>query len=597
MKTNSKGGDFVSLDKNTHSAYNKLKKKKKKKKNYPQPSQLQLNQLINLFQKGLDAQTEDLANSIAKQYPNHSLAWKILGGIYLKTGKLSLAIAAAKHAVRADPEDPEAHNTLGVILNNLSSFQASAQSFKNAVLLAPNNAVFHLNQANALKKICAFDSAESVYRRAIAINPHFSDAQFALADLYFKLNKFDKAENRYKIVLKSNPNYENINFNLASTLFAAGKLEEAELFYRKSILLNPATAQAYFNLGLTLSLQGKLDEAEASYRQALHLNQKDIGTYNNLTALLKSQNRLKEAEAICHAAIKIAPHDSSTHFNLAVVLQEQRRFLEAVASYKEAISLDPKNPEMHKNLGTSLSQLNRTKEAEESYTTAVNLDPNYVQASHLLAALLGETPDSAPREYVETLFDNYAENFETSLVGDLKYEFPKTIMKIVQEATGQTALGSVVDLGCGTGLAGVEVEPFCTRLEGIDLSSSMLKIAEQKHIYQRLIHQDITHYLKTTKLNFDYFIAADVFLYLGDLTEVFQLIKSQNQKSGKLLFSTEHNDDLNFVLERSGRYSHSKHYIQNLCSQFDFHISYFKKVNLRKDNDNWILGGLYLLDF
>ena len=67
-----------------------------------------------------------------------------------------------------------------------------------------------------------------------------------------------------------------------------------------------------------------------------------------------------------------------------------------------------------------------------------------------------------------------------------------------------------------------------------------------KGIYDDLIKQDILGYLASADLNFDYFIATDVFVYVGDLSDVFHLIKSRNKNSGKLVFSTEHFDSADF---------------------------------------------------
>ena len=84
---------------------------------------------------------------------------------------------------------------------------------------------------------------------------------------------------------------------------------------------------------------------------------------------------------------------------------------------------------------------------------------------------------------------------------------------------------------------------------------------------------------------------------MGDLSEVFSLIKSQNTRSGKLVFSTEHTEREGFHLEKSGRYLHSKSYITGLCKKFDFSISHFSKKNLRKEKGLLLIGGIYLLDF
>ena len=218
-------------------------------------------------------------------------------------------------------------------------------------------------------------------------------------------------------------------------------------------------------------------------------------------------------------------------------------------------------------------------------------------AKHMLAALTGETTTTAPKEYVEWLFDNYAVKFESSLVNNLEYKIPKYIAEKMIKYSENDALGSVMDLGCGTGLFGIEIKQCCEHLEGVDLSEKMLDVAKEKNVYDKLIKQDILTYLSNASLNFDYFVSTDVFVYIGDLSEIFRLIKSRNQKNGKLAFSTEDYDGDGYFLEQSGRYSHSRKYVQSLCRKFGYKLSYFENQPLRKQKDQYIKGGLYFLDF
>ena len=81
-------------------------------------------------------------------------------------------------------------------------------------------------------------------------------------------------------------------------------------------------------------------------------------------------------------------------------------------------------------------------------------------------------------------------------------------------------------------------------------------------------------------------MCSDVFIYIGDLSEVFRLIKSRNSKAGKLVFSTEHNDSSGYTLEKTGRYSHSKStskaFVMNLatvCRPFQKRLSGKRMVN------------------
>ena len=215
----------------------------------------------------------------------------------------------------------------------------------------------------------------------------------------------------------------------------------------------------------------------------------------------------------------------------------------------------------------------------------------------MVSSLTGKTTASAPKQYIENLFDGYAKKFEQSLVENLEYKIPKLLRDIIVKEHGSCSLGSVLDLGCGTGLMGLEIKDYCSNLEGIDLSKKMLELANTKNVYDKLIHTDILDYLADTDLCFDYFIATDVLVYVGDLTELFRLIKSRNKQKGKLVFSTEKNITEGFQLQTSGRYSHSKSYIEGLCKKFDYSISYYAEANLRKEKGVFLTGGLYLLSF
>ena len=104
-------------------------------------------------------------------------------------------------------------------------------------------------------------------------------------------------------------------------------------------------------------------------------------------------------------------------------------------------------------------------------------------------------------------------------------------------------------------------------------------------------------YLSSEALDFDYFMALDVFIYVGELTEIFRLIESKNKRPGYLVFSTEHTELDGYHILKSGRYSHSKSYIESLCNKFGYKISQFSTTNLRKEKEHFLSGGLYVLSF
>ena len=72
----------------------------------------------------------------------------------------------------------------------------------------------------------------------------------------------------------------------------------------------------------------------------------------------------------------------------------------------------------------------------------------------------------------------------------------------------------------------------------------MIEEAKKKSVYNKLVQTEIIDYLKQ-RLNFDYFIAADVFIYIGDLNEVFKLIKEEMKNRKFSIFTEDTNG--NFI--------------------------------------------------
>ena len=382
-----------------------------------------------------------------------------------------------------------------------------------------------------------------------------------------------------------------------AVLKGLGQLDLSIEAYNKALAIKPDYAEAYYNMGNALKAQGQLEEAIEAYNKALAIKPDYAEAYSNMGITLQEQGKLEEAIEAYNKALAIKPDYADAYNNMGVALEAQGQLEEAIEAYNKALAIKPNYAEAYYNMGVTLHEQGKLEEAIEAYNKALSIKPDYAEAKHTLSSLTGKTTNSAPREYVENLFDGYAGKFDQSLVEELEYDIPKILTNLTAKVHGSGSWGSVLDLGCGTGLTGVEIEQFCSNLEGVDLSNKMLEKARVKGVYDKLSHVDIVEYLSKAELNFDYFISTDVFIYVGELCEVFSLIKSKNKKPGKLVFSTEHTEKDGFHLETSGRYSHSKSYIEILCKEFNYSISHFSKMNLRKEKGMFLTGGLYFLDF
>ena len=97
---------------------------------------------------------------------------------------------------------------------------------------------------------------------------------------------------------------------------------------------------------------------------------------------------------------------------------------------------------------------------------------------------------------------------------------------------------------------GMEIRDVSRHLTGVDLSKKMIEVAEKKKIYDYLEHNDILDYLSNNTLRFDLFVCSDVFIYCGDIAEIFVTLKKFSEKTALFAFTTEHNNSCNFRLEK-----------------------------------------------
>uniref|UniRef100_UPI00292FF7CA class I SAM-dependent DNA methyltransferase n=1 Tax=uncultured Cohaesibacter sp. TaxID=1002546 RepID=UPI00292FF7CA len=196
-------------------------------------------------------------------------------------------------------------------------------------------------------------------------------------------------------------------------------------------------------------------------------------------------------------------------------------------------------------------------------------------------------------------FDAYAEDFERSLVEDLGYENPKLLFDCFSLTDSLAGLHfrHGVDLGCGTGLGGQAFKDRINILEGVDLSPAMLRQAATKGCYHSLRQDSIDHFLHSTTEEFDFFIATDVFIYVGALESIFTLAHAHARAGALFCFSTEVLSDAGYRLQPSGRFAYSSSYIHQLADTTGWKILAEQPTRLRRERDGWISGELWVMQW
>lgn len=195
-------------------------------------------------------------------------------------------------------------------------------------------------------------------------------------------------------------------------------------------------------------------------------------------------------------------------------------------------------------------------------------DPGDAHGAAVRLARLGVLPPVAmPVGYVRTLFDGYAPAFDTALTEGLNYRGPELLLRAVQAALPGKPIkfGSVLDLGCGTGLAGAAFRPYCDWLVGVDLSPGMLTQARSKGIYDRLVEGEVMTFLgqeAAVGARYHLILAADVFVYFHELMQMPPAVSRVLEPGGLVAFSLETHAGEGVILRETLRYAHGAAHVR-----------------------------------
>jgi predicted O-linked N-acetylglucosamine transferase (SPINDLY family) len=162
---------------------------------------------------------EQQARVLTHQYPNHPLAWKVLGRVLIQKGELEAALVAMQRSVLLDPDDAQAFYNLGQTQHQRGELNA----------------------------------AEKSYNAAIRLQPDHVDARVNLGVIYQVRGRFIAAEAMYRSAIERNPNMARAHNNLGNTLKDLGRLPEAMTSYREALRLKSWDAKTFSNLLFSLN--------------------------------------------------------------------------------------------------------------------------------------------------------------------------------------------------------------------------------------------------------------------------------------------------------------------------------------------------------
>jgi predicted TPR repeat methyltransferase len=206
--------------------------------------------------------------------------------------------------------------------------------------------------------------------------------------------------------------------------------------------------------------------------------------------------------------------------------------------------------------------------AVDAFRQAAATDPNDMLGPRLRLARLDALPADAAMApaYVRALFDQYAGRYDEALTEGLGYRAPALLRAAVERACntlGRAAkFACLLDLGCGTGLAGAAFDGIADLLTGVDLSPGMIAQARAAGRYDRLETAELTTFLANESTRYDLIVAADVLVYVADLAPVIAAAARVLIARGLLAFTVETHAGSGSILGEKLRYAHGADHVR-----------------------------------
>lgn len=438
--------------------------------------------------------------------------------------------------------------------------------------------------------------AIGILRHVVMLAPGQAQPMAELASLLVATDRNVEALNYLASSLQLNPNQPAAWLTVATICVAAGDLSSAENAFRTTLELDPSSVEAITGLGLLHIRLVRFSEAVAHLEAAVNRGVNAPSVYACLGEAHFHTGDFKRALGPLRKAVEALPEEGAIarKFALAalVVTAIEYTVEDALRAYQAAAGQHAQNVESV--LRTSFQVLCGYGYREAGIRVGAALIerfPGDAVIGYQLDALRGRAKGPAPSDVIAAGFDRYAETFEDHLTGVLGYDLPAQAYAVLAD-TG-ISYSRLLDLGCGTGLAGSSLHALGGFLIGVDVSQKMLEKAAVRGNYDRLVQGDAIQYLSDNDEYFDLVVALDLAGYIGPLAPLFAAVASRLTPGGLFIVSIESAACEECELRPSGRFVHNPDAMMALATR-RFSVITKLSTTLRHEANNPVSGTLAL---
>ncbi|UBF23639.1 tetratricopeptide repeat protein [Kovacikia minuta CCNUW1] len=218
-------------------------------------------------QAGRLAQAEQIYRQVLQHNPQQVEALNLLGVIACQHGKLEEGISLYRQALALQPAYTGARENLCLALwkQGKSLIEEATSAYSQIVTFEPNNIQAFNNLGLILQDQNKLDEAIAYYQQALATAPNHPDLLNSMGVILQRQGKPGIAAVYHRRALAAKPDYVEAHISLGTALQELGKFEEATACYDCALTLAPQNPQANYNRALMYLIAGDYRQGFAAY--------------------------------------------------------------------------------------------------------------------------------------------------------------------------------------------------------------------------------------------------------------------------------------------------------------------------------------------
>lgn len=329
-----------------------------------------------------------------------------------------------------------------------------------------------------------------------------------------------------------------------------------------------------------LLAEGRADKAVAVLEPLVAADRAGLLVRIELARALILASKVSDALDIARETALLYPDAAAAALGLGEAMLATEQVTTAIAEFQRALRIDPCLDDARVMLGRAWLEAGEPERAMQIFSGIPERSPELYKLIDDARAMQ-TLPRSNPG-YVRHLFDQFSCNYDSRMLGELAYAAPRILREVAAMVLPQAKILGVLDLGCGTGLAGEAFRDVAARLDGIDLSAAMVEKARSRGIYDALWVGDLESAIPDMA-EYDLAIAADTLVYLGDLRGVFASVFKALNSAGAFLFTVEKRNDEGYAIGPKRRWLHSESYLREQAGKSGFVVAAMMECSPRTE--------------